>query len=229
MAVVLNGPAHSTYARIARLALEERGVPYAPHAVDTLSGEGRKPNTSRAIPGARSRCSATTASPSPKRRPSPAASTSLPRPRAATGRRATAGAHGPGLRRAGQLRLASDGDAGVPAKRGRADAGGAPDRAAVAEALPQAGRALAIVESLMDGGDFLCGKASGLADRHPVPIFGYFARMEDGRAVLARRARAPVGVVGAHGAAPEPGMRARLLFRPRRAAQWTKKSSSHPK
>ena len=43
MPVVLYGPAYSTYARTARLALEEKGVPYALHAVDTLSGEGQKP------------------------------------------------------------------------------------------------------------------------------------------------------------------------------------------
>ena len=67
--------------------------------------------------------------------------------------------------------------------------GGTPDRAAVAEALPQAERALAVVESLMDGGDFLCGEAISLADCHLVPILDYFARTEDGGAVLARRPR----------------------------------------
>jgi glutathione S-transferase len=67
--------------------------------------------------------------------------------------------------------------------------GGTPDRAAVAEALPQAERALAVVESLMDGGDFLCGDTISLADCHLVPVLDYFARTDDGRAALARRPR----------------------------------------
>jgi glutathione S-transferase len=42
MPVVLYGPAYSTYARTARLTLKEKGVPQL-HEVDTLAGEGQKP------------------------------------------------------------------------------------------------------------------------------------------------------------------------------------------
>ena len=43
MAIVLYGPAYSTYTRTARLALEEKEVAYRLHEVDTLAGEGQKP------------------------------------------------------------------------------------------------------------------------------------------------------------------------------------------
>jgi glutathione S-transferase len=66
--------------------------------------------------------------------------------------------------------------------------GGAPDRAAVAEALPLAERALAVVESLMDG-RLPVRRGHQLADCYLAPILDYFARTEDGRAVLARRPR----------------------------------------
>lgn len=43
MSVVLHGPAYSTYARTARLALEEKGVAYDLQEVDILSGAGHTP------------------------------------------------------------------------------------------------------------------------------------------------------------------------------------------
>lgn len=43
MAVVLHGPGYSTYARTARLALEEKGVAYTLNEVDILSGKGNAP------------------------------------------------------------------------------------------------------------------------------------------------------------------------------------------
>ena len=67
--------------------------------------------------------------------------------------------------------------------------GGTPDQGAIDEAMPRCERVLAAVEGLMDGGEFLIGGALSLADLHLVPILDYFARTEDGRAVLARRPR----------------------------------------
>jgi glutathione S-transferase len=70
--------------------------------------------------------------------------------------------------------------------------GGTPDRAVIAEALPQAERALEVVEGLAGGGcaeGFLCGGAFSLADCHLVPMLEYFAMTEEGRAALARRPR----------------------------------------
>jgi glutathione S-transferase len=43
MPVILHGPAYSTYARTARLALEEKGVAYELNEVDILSGGGNDP------------------------------------------------------------------------------------------------------------------------------------------------------------------------------------------
>ncbi|MGG5822500.1 glutathione S-transferase family protein [Falsiroseomonas sp. HW251] len=43
MPVVLHGPAYSTYARTARLALEEKGVSYELQEVDILTGKGHEP------------------------------------------------------------------------------------------------------------------------------------------------------------------------------------------
>ncbi|WP_372616745.1 glutathione S-transferase family protein [Falsiroseomonas sp.] len=43
MPVVLHGPSYSTYARTARLALEEKGVGYDLNEVDVLSGKGQAP------------------------------------------------------------------------------------------------------------------------------------------------------------------------------------------
>src|SRR5215211_6741462 len=67
--------------------------------------------------------------------------------------------------------------------------GGKPDQGAIDAALPQAGRVLAAVEGLMDGGEFLIGGALSLADLHLVPILDYFARTKDGHAALARHPR----------------------------------------
>jgi glutathione S-transferase len=43
MPVTLHGPAYSTYARTARLALEEKGVAYNLDEVDILTGKGHEP------------------------------------------------------------------------------------------------------------------------------------------------------------------------------------------
>jgi glutathione S-transferase len=44
MAVVLHGPAYSTYTRTVRLVLEEKGVPYELAEVDILSGQNHAPD-----------------------------------------------------------------------------------------------------------------------------------------------------------------------------------------
>ena len=40
MSVVIYGPVYSTYARTARLVLEEKGIAYELHEIDTLNGAG---------------------------------------------------------------------------------------------------------------------------------------------------------------------------------------------
>jgi Glutathione S-transferase, N-terminal domain len=72
MAIVIYGPAYSTYTRTARLALEEKGLAYRLHEVDTLNVRGRSPNISRVIPGGKFPFWNTTASPCSRRWRSPA-------------------------------------------------------------------------------------------------------------------------------------------------------------
>lgn len=190
MPVVLYGPAYSTYARTARLALEEKGVPYELRAVDTLSGEGQKPEHLARHPWGKVPVldhdgfsvfeTAAIARYIDEAFPGPALQPADARQRARMAQVCAVldnyGWHPMVMRVFLQSVV-------VPMQ------GGTPDRAAIAEALPQAERALAVVESLMDGGDFLCGEAISLADCHLVPILDYFARTKDGRAVLARRPR----------------------------------------
>ena len=73
MTVVIYGPTYSTYTRTARLALEEKGVAYRLHEVDTLGGEGPETRAPRAPSlGEGSPCWITTDSPCLRRWRSPA-------------------------------------------------------------------------------------------------------------------------------------------------------------
>jgi glutathione S-transferase len=56
----------------------------------------------------------------------------------------------------------------------------------IANAMPQAELALKTIESLMAGGEFLCGASISLADMYLVPILDYFSRTEDGSTALKR-------------------------------------------
>jgi glutathione S-transferase len=186
MDVVLYGPAYSTYTRTARLALEEKGAAYRLHEVDTLAGEGQKPEHLARHPWGKVpvlehdgfslfETVAITryvdeAFPGPALLPPGDAR-----------RRA----------RAAQICAVLDNYGWspmvitvfvqrvvVPMR------GGTPDQAAIDAALPQAERVLATIEGLMEGEEFLLGGAISLADLHLVPILDYFARTEDGRAAL---------------------------------------------
>ena len=190
MAVVLYGPAYSTYTRTARLALEEKGVAYDLSELDTLAGEGQTAEHLARHPWGKVpvlqhdgfvlyETVAITryvdeAFPGP---------TLLP---------------GDAKQRARVAQVCSVLDSYgwqpmvivifvqrvvVPMR------GGAPDQRVIAEALPRAERVLAAVEELMDGDEFLLGGTLSLADIHLAPILDYFARAEDGRAALARHPR----------------------------------------
>ena len=190
MDVVLYGPAYSTYTRTARLALEEKGAAYRLHEVDTLAGEGQKPEHLARHPWGKVpvlehdgfslfETVAITryvdeAFPGPALLPDDAR------------RRA----------RVAQICAVLDNYGWspmvitvfvqrvvVPMR------GGAADQAAIDAAMPQAGRVLATIEGLMDGEEFLLGGAVSLADLHLAPILDYFARAEDGRAALQRHPR----------------------------------------
>jgi glutathione S-transferase len=188
MSVLLYGPVYSTYARTARLALEEKAVTYELREIDTLNGAGQMPEHLARHPWGK-----------------------VPVidhdgfsifETAAITRYVDAAFPGPKLQsddlrqQARMTQICSILDnygwnpmviqvfvqgALVPMK------GGTPDRAIIATAMPQAALVLKVVESLMTGDDFLCGAAISLADLHLVPILDYFARTEDGRAALKQR------------------------------------------
>ncbi len=63
--------------------------------------------------------------------------------------------------------------------------GGECDAAAVAAALPLAGRCIAALETLVLDGQFLIGPSISLADLRLLPIFAYFAATPEATALLA--------------------------------------------
>jgi glutathione S-transferase len=185
MSVTLYGPIYSTYARTARLALEEKGVPYELREVDTLNGAGQTPEHLARHPWGKVpvmdhdgfslfETAAITryvdqAFPGTKLQPDD------PRQRA----------------RMNQICAILDNYSWNPMViQVFAQAivvplqGGAPDRAVIARAMPQAELALKVIEGLAEEEEFLCGMGISLADLHLVPILDYFARTEDGSGAL---------------------------------------------
>jgi glutathione S-transferase len=190
MSVVLYGPVYSTYARTARLVLEEKGIAYRLHEVDTLSGEGQKPEHLARHPWGKVPVldddgfsvfeTAAITRYIDEAFPGPRLQATDAKQRARMVQICAVLDHygwHPMVMRVFVQHIVA------PMQ------GGTPDRAVIAEALPLAERALTVVESLMGGGDFLCGETISLADCHLVPILDYFARTDDGREVLARRPR----------------------------------------
>ncbi|WP_043363683.1 glutathione S-transferase family protein [Belnapia sp. F-4-1] len=190
MPVVLYGPAYSTYTRTARLALEEKGTAYDLREVDTLAGDGQKAEHLARHPWGK-----------------------VPvlehdgfslYETVAIARYVDEAFPGPALQPAGAKRRARMAQVCavldhygwspmvitvfvqrvvVPMR------GGTPDAGVIDEAMPRCGRVLAAIEGLMDGQEFLIGSDLSLADLHLVPILDYFARTEDGRAMLSRHPR----------------------------------------
>ncbi len=190
MPVVLYGPAYSTYTRTARLALEEKGVAYDLREVDTLAGEGQKAEHLARHPWGKVPVlehdgfslyeTVAIARYVDEAFPGPALMPSDAKRRARVAQVCSVlDSYGwqPMVITVFVQRVV------VPMR------GGKPDQGAIDAALPQAGRVLAAVEGLMDGGEFLIGGALSLADLHLAPILDYFARTEDGRAALARHPR----------------------------------------
>ena len=190
MTVVIYGPTYSTYTRTARLALEEKGVAYRLHEVDTLGGEGQKPEHLARHPWGKVPVLEHDGF-------------SLFETVAVT-RYVDEGFPGPSLQpadarqRARMAQICAMLDnygwspmvivvfvqrVVVPMR------GGVPNEALIAEALPQAERVLAAIEGVMGGDEFLCSETISLADLHLIPILDYFARTDDGRTALGRSPR----------------------------------------
>jgi glutathione S-transferase len=190
MPVVLYGPAYSTYTRTARLALEEKGVAYDLREVDTLAGEGQKAEHLARHPWGKVPVlehdgfslyeTVAITRYIDEGFPAPALQPTDARSRARMAQICSVLDHygwSPMVITIFVQRVV------VPMRGGR------PDQGAIDDAMPRCERVLAAIEGLMDAEEFLIGGALSLADLHLVPILDYFARTEDGRAVLARRPR----------------------------------------
>lgn len=185
MPVILHGPSYSTYARTARLALEEKGVAHQLIEVDILTGAGHAPDHLARQPWGKV----------------PAFEHDgfhLFETFAIT-RYVDEAFPGPALQPAdGRARARMTQICGIidsyayGAMVGKLFwqavvvpmQGGTPD-AAVAEAGLEATRqSLKVIESLAQG-ELLCGSQVTLADLHLLPVLDYLAMVEAGRAALA--------------------------------------------
>jgi glutathione S-transferase len=184
------GPAYSTYARTARLVLEEKGAPYKLVEVDILKGEGRSPAHLARSPfgkvpavehdgfilyetGAIERY-LDDALPGAKLTPAD------PKQRA----------------RMNQIMGIVDSYIYQPAIGGIAInrlvkpmLGDKPDETAIAKAVPEAEKAFKEIEALMGGNEFLAGPQISLADLHLAPVMAYFAMTPEGEAALKKLPR----------------------------------------
>jgi len=185
MTVTLHGPSYSTYARTARLVLEEKGVAYTLDEVDMLAGATQAPEYLAKQPFGK--VPALThdgfglyetfaiaryvdeAFPGPALQPADAkARARMTQICAIIDSYTYANAIGKAFWQA----------AIVPMQ------GGTPDQALMEEGFAKAGKAFAAIEALCAGGPFLCGESLSLADLHLLPVVDYFASVPAGRAVL---------------------------------------------
>jgi glutathione S-transferase len=185
-APVVYGPAYSTYARTARLALEEKGVEYRLEEVDILQGAGQSPAHLARQPFGKvpafehdgfrlyETCAVSRyideAFPGPKLQPADA------------------------KRRARMMQLISVNDSyGYPNFIGKVVwqrlvvplLGGNADDKIVSEAMPMVEKTVAALEALADSaGPFLCGPEISLADLHLAPVMAYFSATPEGKKLL---------------------------------------------
>jgi glutathione S-transferase len=187
MTVVLHGPGYSTYARTARLALEEKGVAYHLNEVDVLSGKGHAPEHLARQPWGKVpafehdgfalfETFAITryvdeAFPGPALQPSDVRSRARMTQICGIIDSYAYGAM------VGKVFWQ---EAIVPKQ------GGTPNAELVAEGLKASERALTVIEGLM-GGDLLCGNAVTLADLHVLPPIEYLRMTTGGAAAFAAR------------------------------------------
>jgi glutathione S-transferase len=186
-APVVYGPAYSTYARTVRLALEEKGVDYKLEEVDILQGAGQQPGHLARHPFGKvpafehdgfalyEACAIARyiddVFPGPKLQPADA------------------------KRRARMVQIFSiiDSYGYTPMiwkifvqRMVMPMMGGQADEKVIAEAVPQAEKAVGALEALADGtGPYLCGPELSLADLHLVPVYAYFSMTPEGKKALA--------------------------------------------
>lgn len=184
---IVFGPAYSTYARSARLALEEKGVAYELREVDLMKGESQKPEHLARQPFAKVPAFqhddftlyetaaieryVDEAFPGPRLQPADAK------------RRARMAqiisivnsyAYGCLIGKVVWQRLV------VPL------VGGKPDETVIKDAMPQVEKCVAALEAVADAsGPYLCGAELSLADLHVGPVIAYFSHTPEGQKLLA--------------------------------------------
>ena len=62
--------------------------------------------------------------------------------------------------------------------------GAQPDEAVIEAALPEARKCMEVLEDLLDGQAYLAGDALSLADLHLIPIYAYFSVTPEGESIL---------------------------------------------
>lgn len=182
---ILYGPAYSTYARTARIALEEKGVGYKLEEVDVLKGAGQQPAHLARHPfgkvptfehdGLHLYETFAITRYVDEAFPGPALQPSDVRQRA----RMTqivgvidSYVYQPLVTHIAIQRLV------VPML------GGKTDEAVVEGAVPAARKALGSLDKLMGSNSWLAGPDLTLADLHLAPIFAYFSQTPEGQRVL---------------------------------------------
>jgi glutathione S-transferase len=179
------GPAYSTYARTARLALEEKGVDYDLVEVDILQGAGQAPEHLARHPFGKVpafehegfalyETDAVTryvneAFPGPDLEPS-------------------------NVRERARMTQAINvvGSYGYPClitqiviqRMVMPMLGNQSDEAAISQALPQAKACLGALERLIDGNSYLAGETLSRADLLLIPIYDYFSQTPEGQKLL---------------------------------------------
>jgi glutathione S-transferase len=184
---IVYGPAYSTYARSARLALEEKGVAYELKDVDIMKGECQTPDYLARQPFAKVPAFQhdgfglyETAAieryvdenfPGPKLQPADA------KKRARMTQFISivdSYAYGCLIGKVVWQRMV------VPMM------GGQPDEAIIKEATPNAEKCVAALEALADPtGPYLCGSDVSLADLHVGPVMAYFVHTPEGQKIMA--------------------------------------------
>lgn len=183
---VIYGPAYSTYARTCRLALEEKGADYDLVEVDILSGASQTPEHLARHPFGKVPAFEhdglelyetdaiiryiDEAFPGTSLQPADAAG----RARMAQAINIIGGYAYPAM--IGQIFIQR---AVMPML------GNTADENAIATAIPQAEKAVAALEKLIDGKDYLAGDRLSLADLLLVPVYDYISQTPEGQKMLA--------------------------------------------
>ncbi len=181
---ILYGPGYSTYARGARLALEEKGVAYSLVEVDFLQGmpeEQLARHPFGKVPafehdGFKLYEACAIERYVDEAFPGPALQPEDPRQRARMAQTVSVTdsyVYPPTVGTLVIQRLV------VPMMDGT------PDEAAIEAALPKVATAMAVLEQLLGDQPYLAGGALSLADLHLAPIFAYFTATPESEAILA--------------------------------------------